>query len=287
MPDNKKTVRFDFFKPYYLITDDNGNTTEQLYDLSSLFQFVDERPFSETKKKVLGDTHMFHICKYHEERNIWELQVLHLREKMLPGIADDAGAFKLIELEDNEYPAESTTLIFNVENNILYMQRNIYGTSISALEEYLRLLSPEGTKMLLKPIHVDRRISQVTENKFYRKIILTADSTDLPDEGIFPSLRSLIKSFSNYQGKCVKFEIGFGHKSGNLDSSQSCQLIREAYEYSGTSKLNVSLSDDEDTHVETIDLMDDRANYKVDITYSRENPITHDRLFNRLLMALD
>lgn len=101
MANQKKTVQFDHFHPYYLAQDENGASREHLYDLRALLEHVMSHPFSETKKKILGDTHMFHKCRRDDQLNVWELQILHLREKILPGIADGDGAYELIQLADN------------------------------------------------------------------------------------------------------------------------------------------------------------------------------------------
>ena len=97
MANQKKTVQFDHFHPYYLAQDENGASREHLYDLRALLEHVMSHPFSETKKKILGDTHMFHKCRRDDQLNVWELQILHLREKILPGIADGDGAYELID----------------------------------------------------------------------------------------------------------------------------------------------------------------------------------------------
>lgn len=284
MANLKKEIRFDHFKPYFLHKNEDGCIQEHLYNLTPLFKFISNNPFSATKKNIMGDTQMFHTCKFDAEKRIWELQILHLREKMLPGIADDDGAFELIQLEDNQYPAESTTLLYDESRNILYMQRNIYGTSIRALEQYLGKISPEGTLVLLKPITVEKRISKITKNNRYRKLILVADSDQLEVSTKYHSLSSIIKAFSQYQGKYVKIELGFGHKrNGFLNSDELISLIREAYEFPGTCNLKVNMAEDDDTYFETVDLMDDRANSKIIIEYSRENPITHARLFKMCL----
>lgn len=280
----KKDVNFDHFKPYFLVEDENGVLQEKLYDLSPLFEFISSHPFSETKKRIMGDTQIFHTCKFDEESNIWELQMLHLREKILPGIADADGAFELIQLEENQYPAESTTLLYDNKSKILYMQRNLYGTSIRALEQYLEKISPEGIQVLLKPMLVGAKISTISESKKYRKLILVADSDQLDQQPEYESLRSIIKTFSQYQGKYVKVELGFGHKRNSfLNPRTTTFLIKEAYSFPGTQNLKVSMTDNEDTYCETIDLMDNRATSKISISYSRENPITHTRLFKLCL----
>ena len=46
------------------------------------------------------------ICKYHDEDNLWELRVLRVREKILPGILHDDGTYELIKLGNDEVTAE-------------------------------------------------------------------------------------------------------------------------------------------------------------------------------------
>lgn len=284
MANQKKTVQFDHFRPYYLTTDENSVSREQVYNLHVLLQYVMGRPFSETKKKILGDTHMFHACRYDDQLHVWELQILHLREKILPGIADDDGAYELIQLADNQYPAESTTILYDEAHCTLYLQRNLYGTSIKALEEFFQLISPEGALVLLKPIVSGARIDGVTPSKLYRKLVLVADSEQLSDEQSAQSLGQIISNFRRYQGRFVKFELGFGRqRHGLLNAHEVSSLVHEAYSFPGTHKLRVRVAENEDTPFETINLMDDRACYKINVEYSRNNPITHERLYRMCL----
>lgn len=284
MPNQKKEVQFDHFRPYYLTTDENGVSHEHVYNLNALLRHVMSCPYSETKKKILGDTHMFHACRYDEDLHVWELQILHLREKILPGIADDSGAYELIQLADNQYPAESTTILYDEIRCTLYLQRNIYGTSIKALEEFLQLISPEGTLLLLKPILSGARIGRITTNNLYRKLVLVADSEQLDDDQAGQPLGQIINNFRRYQGRFIKFELGFGRqRHGLLNAHEISTLVHEAYNFPGTHNLRVHIAENEDTPFETINLMDDRANYKFKVEYSRNNPITHDRLFRMCL----
>ncbi len=284
MANSKKTVQFDHFRPYYMVVNGSDASNEHLYDLCHLLQYVADHPFCETRKKILGDTHMFHVCRYDDQLHIWELQILHLREKILPGIADDNGAYELIQLGENEYPAESTTILYDGKQCTLYMQRNIYGTSIKALEELLQLISPAGTLVILKPIISGTKINKITQNSLYRKLVLVADSEQLADTSSGQTLRQIINHFKRYQGRIIRFELGFGRqRRGLLNAHEVNALIREAYEFSGTRNLSVRVSENEDTPFETINLMDDRACYKIGVEYSRNNPITHERLYRMCL----
>ena len=284
MANLKKSVQFALFRPYFLRKDENGVSQEHLYDLRALLQHVSSHSFSETKKKISGETHMFHVCRRDNDLSVWELQILHLREKSLPGIADEDGSYELITLGDHQFPAESTTLLYDEKEYTLYIQRNIYGTSIKALEEFLQLISPEGTSVLLKPIITGQRIKRINPSIFYRKVVLTADSQLLSEEHESSSLAKIIKSFRQYQGRIVKVELGFGRqRHGFLNATEVTQLVHEAYNFPGTNHLDVNISDDEDTPFETINLLDDLAKYRLTVEYSRNNPITHDRLFRMCL----
>ena len=284
MKTSKKTVQFDQFKPYYIEVDQSSSEQEYLYEFSKLLQHISSHPLSCTNRKILGDTYMFHVCQYDEREEVWEMQILHLREKILPGIADDGGSYELIQLEDNQYPAESTTIIYDPKNYTIYMQRNIYGISIKTTEMYIQMLSPIGTQVLLKPISNGNNIRKVTDDKKYRKIILVADSAMEQDGQRQESLSQIIRAAREYQGRIVKVEIGFGRqRTGYLNAKKAAQLVREAYSYNGTLNLAVRVAENEDTQVETIDLLDDRECFRINIEYSRANPITHSRLYRMCL----
>lgn len=241
-------------------------------------------PLSDTKKRINGDLYRFHVCQHDQKLNIWELQLLHLREKMLPGIADENGYYELIELEDGKYPAESTTAIYDEDHHTLYFQRNFYGMSIRTLEIYIQELAPKGTLLVFKPRMLGNRLSKVTDTSLYRRVILIS-GTEQIDQGGGTSLNKALRSFASYQGKIVKIELGFGHSSGLLKSDATAELIRDAYASKEIKKLEVTMSDPDDISFETINLLDDRAKYSTILEVSRENPITHSRLYQACFLA--
>lgn len=282
MANNKKNIEFDLFRPYYTQTDLNGITKEHVYNLSYFLQYIAGKSFAETKKKIYGDNHMFHKCVYDEREKIWEIQILHLREQILPGIADESGMkYELIHLDENQYPAESTTAIYDEQKCILYVQRNIYGTSIRALTALIQSISPEETWVDLKPIMSSSAIEKITEEKYYRKVTLTVDSEQLIGRENDTRLGRIISAFSQYSGKIVTINLGFGRKRNVfLNKIDTIELLKEAYAFPGTEKLIATMSESEDGKCESIDLLDDREKILFELPYSRENPITHDRLFS-------
>lgn len=114
MPEfKKKSVRFDHLEPTY--TSYSTQSEIQTYDLEDMLKQIARIARAEpmdTKKIIDGDSYIFHVCKYHDEDNLWELRVLRIREKILPGILHDDGTYELIKLGNDEVTAESTTLAY-------------------------------------------------------------------------------------------------------------------------------------------------------------------------------
>ena len=287
MMTNKKTVQFDHLAPYYLVTGENGGTDERRYDLSRLLGHISQIQPVERKLRIYGEVHYFHKCKYDDRSNFWEIQMLHLREKVIPGIADENGTYELIQLEDGQFIAESTTVVYNPQECLMYFQRNMYGTSIRAFTEMLMHFAPSDTMILLKPVMHGTRINQIRESAWYSKVLLVADTDQLSDEDRNSSLGALLHSLRRYEGKMIKIELGFGRqRRRSLSGADVTGLIREAYQFSGTQKLEVRTKFSEDCAFETIDLLDDRNKFVIMISYSRENPITHARLYNECVSYL-
>lgn len=286
MKTKTKTIQFDLLKPYFIQDDKYGFTQEKLYDLKPFFKHISSNPLVNTKKRVYGDYHMFYKCKHHEADNIWELQLLHLREQILPGISDGDKEFELITLGENQYPAESTTVIYDGNTNIIYMHRNIYGTSIKVLTALIQHISPEGTAVALKPIIKSREIDKIKQSSLFKSVILVADSEQLEESDNQTSLGKIISNFSEYKGKIVSINLGFGRSKGFLRSKETTQLIRDAYEFLGTQKLKVAITDSEDGKIEHVDLLEDKEKILFDIGYSRECAITHERLFSECIRKI-
>lgn len=87
--------------------------------------------------------------------------------------------------------------------------------------------------------------------------------------------------------KIVTINLGFGKKRKRfLNKTVAIQLLKEAYYFSGTEKLIASMSESEDGKCVNVDLLDDREKIVFEMQYSRENPITHERIYNECLSKI-
>lgn len=273
-----KTIRFDKFRPYYIEVNPQGARQENILDLSALFRDISHPEFHPSVREIWGDMYRFNNCHFNDSLGVWEIQILHLREKILPGMAGLERGYDLIELPEGMYAAESSTMLYDPQDSTLYMQRNMFCVSPKKMEMYLARLLPENTRIALKVIQADNRINEITAQKLYRKVVLVADTNETADLLENSSLRTLLNAHAQYGGKVAHIEFGMGRTRGRLNSAATAALIQEAYEAAATEKLEVTMADPDDNEFNLVNLLEARASYCVTLEYEREDPITHQRL---------
>lgn len=274
----RKTVYFDKYVPYTLERNEDGVRIEKKLKLSSLFNALASSPTGKSLREVFGEKYRLQICKYHELDNIWELQILHLRNAVLPGVADEESNFELMVLPDGQYPTESSTVLYSPDADILYFQRNIVCMSVKRMEQYLCMMLPEETSVLFKPILARNRIDRITEHASYKKVIL-ACSIDHSRKNKNSNLGKLLDEYAKYQGAVINITIGMGRKRGRLSSVEASKLVQEAYQASDIQTLKVQMDSNGLTNYEWLDLMLDREFYSFEVKYTKDDPITHEKLF--------
>lgn len=275
----KKTLHFDKYMPYTLVRAEDGVQKEMRLKLASLFNALASSPTGKSLREVYGEKYRLQICKFHSSSNIWELQILHLRNSILPGIADEEEDFELMVLPEGRYPTESSTILYSPNDDILYFQRNIACMSAKRMEAYLRAFLPDGVKILLKPVLAGERIGRITDKASYRKIVLACGVDRRRKYDQSNCLERMLHEYAQYQGLVANITIGMGRKKGRLNSAAASELIRAAYSENDTHSLKVHIDPDGSTNFEWVDLMLDREVVSISLEYSKDNPITHTRLF--------
>lgn len=279
----QKTIYFDKYIPYTLSKAEDGTQIEKKLNLHPLFDAIQSGNPGESLQEIFGEKYRIQICKYHNTEKIWELQILHLRNAVLPGIADEKKEFKPLTLPAGHYPTECCTILYSSEDNLFYIQRNIICLSAKRFAFYLKKMLSEGTKVLLKPVIDGSRIHQITNTAVYRKVVLacTIDSKKPIDSS--RRLGKLLHSYSDYQGVVANISIGMGRKKGRLNTNEVYELVKEAYEESDVQALKVQLDSTGIGTYEWLDLMLDRASYAIRLEYTNGDPILHHHLFNACL----
>lgn len=281
-----KTIYFDYVKTYTQRYEKDGNkVVEELADLSGCFERVSkinsvDRTYNMGNEKI-------RIQELKKVGEYWEILVLKLRDEVMPGIADDSGNYSIEILEDGKYYCESTTMLYDPENSVLVLQKNRYGLQASNVEILLNLINVDNKiKIILKPIINKNKIKLLDNGHAYRSLEIGIVN-NMEEEVIEDStgIMGVLNNFQKYKGNVVSIRIGYNKKSKkneSLDSNLVIDTINELYGNIHVNKLKTSIKFNEDTKVETIDLLDDRIYDYETLTYCKENPITHDRIISVL-----
>ena len=282
-----KTIYFDYLKTYIQRYErDDNKIIEELANLSGFFERVSkidsvDRTYNMGNEKI-------RIQELKKAGEYWEILILKLRDEVMPGIADDNGNYSIAILEDGKYYCESTTMLYDPENGVLVMQKNRYGLQASNVEVLLNIINiDDKIKIILKPIINKDKIKLLDNGHAYRSLeigIVNNMEQDVVEDS--NGIMGVLNNFQKYKGNNVSIRIGYNKrckKDECLDSNLVIDTIKELYGNIHINKLKTSIKFNDDTKAETIDLLDDRIYDYENLTYCKENPITHDRVMNILI----
>lgn len=277
-----KTIYFDYVKTYIQRYEKEGNKViEQIADLSSLFERISKLDSIDRTYNMGNDK--IRIQELKKVDDSWEILILKLRDEVMPGIADDDGNYTIEILEDGKYYCEATTMLYDPEKSILIIQKNRYGLQPSNVEFLLNKLTvDDNITIILKPIINKNKIQLLNKEQVYRSLeigIVNNEPEEIFEEAT--GIMGVLKNFQKYKGNNVSIRIGYNKrfkKDECLDSNMVIDTINELYGNIHVNKLKTSIKFSDDTKVETIDLLDDRIYDYENLEYSKENPITHERL---------
>lgn len=281
----QKIVYFDKYAPYHLVEGEAGVMVEQRLKMVDFFEAISKAEIGNTLQRINGERYRFHVCRYDENDKCWEIQILHLRDVILPGVADEAGAYEELDLPEGRFLAESCTVLYDVRSHYIYMQRNKMCITMSRLTDYFRALFPDGTLICFKHVLTADQERPWGNRTVFRKVELCCYANQVDRVPVGSSLHKLLKGYEDYQGHTIEISISMGHKRGSLKPQETKELIEQAYQTPDMLKLNVSAAESEDADFQLLDLLENHVSYRCNIDYERGTRITHTMLYHACLRA--
>lgn len=136
-----------------------------------------------------------------------KLYYFHMIRKRDDGLAiikdKEDEELKDLLLKDDEYVAEDITGIFDTDDCILFIQRNIHSLSVTGFEEYLNYMNKkinDNDKVIkINPVMDKNVISNVGRKSTIKSITLKVASNTIEKNGLFASIMPGIKEWDpNY-----------------------------------------------------------------------------------------
>lgn len=187
-----------------------------------------------------------------------------------------------MQLDEDEYIGEEVSALFDQKFNIIMLQRNRNSLSPSGIEKYFSGVLGDGNQIELSPIPVPDELRTVKQNQIFRKLSIGFSPTNIDDEMLNnanKSIRKIIKGTKELGALRVSVTLSLGNsrKEKTLNQQEIMELgTLENYE--GFNKIQVDRREDEDTKIETVDLISGKLNDVITMEVSRINPIKYERL---------
>lgn len=187
-----------------------------------------------------------------------------------------------MELDEDEYIGEEVSALYDQEYNIIMLQRNRNSLSPSGIEKYFSGVLGNGDIIELAPIPVPDELRTVKQNQIFRKLSICFSPTNIDDEILNNANKSIIQIIRGSRDLgalrvSVTLSLGNSKKEKTLKQEEIIEL-GNLENYDGFNKIQVNRREDEDTEVETVDLISGKLNDVINMEVSRINPIKYERL---------
>lgn len=187
-----------------------------------------------------------------------------------------------MKLDEDEYIGEEVSALYDQEYNVIMLQRNRNSLSPSGIEKYFSGVLGNGDLIELVPIPVPDELRTVKQEQIFRKLNINFAPTNIDDElmnNTNKSILQIIKGSRNLGALRVSITLSLGNskKEKTLKQDEIIEL-GNLENYDGFNKIQVSRRENEDTEIETVDLISGKLNDVIIVDVSRVNPIKFERL---------
>ena len=281
MSNKKAMMRFHF---YFVTISDKNNIAKFSVDtgkkLEYLLTLLGEKTHSErtwTRNNDLDNRIILQeIAKEHE---FWRLNFVKVRDGMLPGVLDTEGEFTELTLNEGEYIGDDMTIIYSPKHNIIGVQRNFFSVSASKTADYFNEMQVnlvgDGRAFKFEPI-TDSAV--IPNNAIYRGMEISC--YDL-SEG---SLEDTIGLNDSFGAKRATLLLSMGNAPRNKGLKEKVVDYLSSIKKNGVvTKALLNFKADEKSPVESIDLLNHKLETCIKITYSKTEPITHQKVYLEFL----
>ncbi|KAK9680631.1 methyltransferase (DUF6731) [Popillia japonica] len=239
-------------------TDKNGNWVDDgIFDFAAWICYIAKNDL-ERKAIQLKDT------KARVERiyisssgDISLVRLMKLREENIPYKAKENTAAEDIPLEPDEYIGEDMYILYDVNNSIAMVQSNRFSLGTARFTEFLiKSQEKEDERVVMNPITNAINLKKFSKN-IYRNIELRfANINNAYNDKT--ALADIMSPFKKLDGVSGTISISVGRaKENSLDAREVEDIIKEIKDNSNVIGAKVKVKDDDDSHVEIIDLFED------------------------------
>lgn len=257
----RKSVRFDYFRVISRSLDQEENkVVERPCDLTDVFKHLESLPVTNRTYIVGGDEARLQDIKFNN--NKWELHFIRIRKNGFPIVTHDDGTYTFLDdLEDEEGLGEEVSVIYDPENFILMIRRNLHSLAPTAISNYFTsVIDQIGYSILFQPLIHPKSKRLLKKEHLIRGAEISIN--DVKNSRYFTkkSLGQIVKGINEInESVSLNIKIGLQPKGSKKSSRLPIyEDLQEFIEDPSIDSLKVRKKADEDARVEYVDLIKHR-----------------------------
>ncbi|GAB3042115.1 DUF6731 family protein [Virgibacillus ainsalahensis] len=284
----RKNVKFEYYRPNLV---NIQNQEMQRIELDTMLNHLYHLKVNgeviryEFNNEIAKLEHLF----WHEDIRCWQICFERLRDFNLPVKSSFERESEPIDLEENEFIGEEVSLLYDVHNRVLMIQRNKNSLSPSALEMFLgdlyRRLNERELNQYnfeINPILHQNALQEVLDSSQIRKLIVRVD--DLGHEiNMEDDLSFLTHRVTQYEASSLDVTLSVGReRDREMGEGAIKRLIRNISERQNVSKAQVYARFDDESNVEKYDLIEQKLFNIGSFDFRENRNLRPDAVFDKM-----
>ncbi|UFT98108.1 hypothetical protein KO561_12940 [Radiobacillus kanasensis] len=284
-----KAIGFDYFKVYARQFNEERNVMEErICDLSNALTQVQEIP---TRNRVyrLGNDQA-RLQSVGMNNNKWELHFIRIRKDGFPVKTNDDGTYGYFDdLDEAEGFGEEVSVLYDPENCVIMIRRNMHSLSPSAISNYFTdVVNQPGFTIFFKPLVHPQAIQLLTRDHLIRSADVSVADIKNSNETTRRALGRIVNRTDDInESVSISYKISIQQKGSKKNSRLPVyEELEQLAADPNVTKVEVRQKADEDARTETVDLirhrLKDYSNFsETDISPESRN-ILHSTVISRM-----
>lgn len=287
--DMGKAIRFDYFKVYAnRYNQERDVMAETVCDLTLVLTQINEIPTRDRVYRVGNDQARLQDVRKNNDK--WEMHFVRIRKGGFPIRTNDDGTFGFFDdLGDDEGFGEEVSVLYDPENSVIMIRRNMHSLSPSAIANYFTdVIGEPGFTLILKPLVHPRALELLKSEHLIRSAEITVADVKNASPSTKRSLGRIISGVGNMnESVAVSFKISIQPKGSKKESRLSVyEELEDMASDSNVSKIEVKRKANEDAKVETVDLIRHRLYDFYNFSEIDVSPVSKNILHNTIMSRM-
>lgn len=223
----EKRIKFEYFQ---LTQESEGR--EALFDLEAWINEVGSMDLQERTFPYKEDTVRLENNFFNMSYNCWFLRFVRQRYFDVPSFSGSNTPSQYMELEDDQFVSEDVSCLYDIENNVLMIQKNSYSVTPVGIEQYFNNTTPNGIDVRLRKVVSTDSFARAERAQKYKKFqVRLADIEVIRNSGVIGNLRSsignMVRSLQVTPSPYIEFTFSIGRSSKLEVDQRESDLILE------------------------------------------------------------